>query len=47
MISEGNVPIVVAGLDVAADIFCEDVELVSAAIEECSGRQFHRFTAPK
>ena len=27
LMSEGNVPMVVAGLDVAADIFSEDVEL--------------------
>ncbi len=32
LMSEGNVPMVVAGLDVAADIFCEDVELAYRSI---------------
>ena len=32
LMSEGNVPLVVAGLDVAADIFAEDAELASRSI---------------
>lgn len=32
LMSEGNVPMVVAGLDVAADIFAEDVELAYRSI---------------
>ena len=33
LMSEGNVPMVVAGLDVAADIFSEDVELAYRSIK--------------
>jgi hypothetical protein len=32
LMSEGNVPMVIAGLDIAADIFCEDVELAYRSI---------------